>query len=157
MKKTLAVLSVFTLLTACQTALAPAPTPPPVAVNPNPIVITPNPVVEATASYKDLITVSAPISNSTVTSPLSIIGEARGSWYFEASFPIELRDANGVVLTQTAAKASGDWMSTDYVPFTATLTFTMPSTATGTLILKKDNPSGDPARDEQLEIPVQFY
>lgn len=117
----------------------------------------PNPVVESTASYKDLLTVSAPIPNSTVSSPLTVTGEARGSWYFEASFPIELRDANGIVLTQTPATATGDWMTTDFVPFTATLTFTMPSTATGTLILKKDNPSGDPARDEQLEIPVQFY
>lgn len=110
----------------------------------------------APASKDDLIRVTTPLSNAQVTSPLTITGEARGNWYFEASFPIEIRDANNTLLGTVPAQAQGSWMTTNYVPFTATLVFSTPSTATGTLILKKDNPSGEPQNDNQLVIPITF-
>ncbi len=96
------------------------------------------------------------IANTVVTSPLTITGKAIGNWYFEASFPATLLDANGKILAQVPAQATADWMTTDYVPFSATLTFTKPTTATGTLILKNDNPSGDPIRDKSMSFPVKF-
>lgn len=61
------------------------------------------------------------------------------------------------MLLETYAKAQGDWMTTEYVPFTATLEYTIPATVTdmhGYLILKKDNPSGEPQFDNSLTIPV---
>ena len=108
-------------------------------------------------THADLIKVSSPISNTTVKSPLIVQGEARGSWYFEASFPIHLLDANGNEIISTPATAKGDWMTNNFVPFEATLTFARPSTPTGTLVLQKDNPSGDPAHDDSISIPVRFY
>lgn len=108
------------------------------------------------ASHNDLITVAAPLSWAQITSPLSITGEARGSWYFEAQFPVKLYDANGTLLGSTAAQASSDWMTTDYVPFMTSLTFAPSATATGTLVLEKDNPSGQPQTADQLVIPVSF-
>ena len=108
------------------------------------------------ASYDDLITVDTPLPNTAVQSPLEISGKARGPWYFEAQFPVTLVDGNGTVLAQAPAHAQGDWMTNDYVPFTAVLTFNAPTTATGTLILKKDNPSGLPQNADQLEVPVSF-
>ncbi len=104
----------------------------------------------------DLITVAEPRPNTTVTSPLVITGEARGTYYFEASFPVFLEDANGNVLATGVAAAGSDWMTEDFVPFTTTLTFFTPLTPTGTLVLKKENPSGDPIRDAELRIPVNF-
>lgn len=83
-------------------------------------------------------------------------GQARGNWYFEASFPVHLFDANGVEIAVTPAQAQADWMTEDFVPFAATLTFSHPSTLTGTLVLENDNPSGDPARMMQVRIPVRF-
>lgn len=94
--------------------------------------------------------------NQTITSPLELKGEARGYWYFEASFPVELRDSDDLLLANGVATAQGDWMTVDFVPFTTTLTFSQPATATGKLILKKDNPSGDPANDDSLVVPVVF-
>lgn len=91
-----------------------------------------------------------------VSSPLTITGEARGPWYFEASFPVEIRDANGIVIGQSHAQAQGEWMTTEFVPFTSTVTFTAPTTTLGFLVLKKDNPSGDPERDQAVIIPVRF-
>lgn len=104
----------------------------------------------------DLIVVTRPLNNALVTSPLTVSGRARGTWYFEASFPVRLLDADGNEIAITAAQAQSSWMTPSYVNFTARLTFTRPATDTGTLILEKNNPSGLPQNADSLEIPVRF-
>ncbi len=94
-------------------------------------------------------------ANATVQSPLVITGKARG-WYFEASFPVKMLDANGKVLGNGYAQALTDWMTEDFVEFKSTLTFATSTTPTGTLVLMKDNPSGLPQYDEEIRIPVKF-
>lgn len=100
--------------------------------------------------------VTAPLSNTKVKSPLTVRGTVIGSWYFEASFPVVLEDAHGNILAQTPAKAQGDWMTTNEVPFEATLTWASTTATSGVLILKKDNPSGLPEHDKEVSIPVIF-
>ena len=115
------------------------------------------PVVTAPASLDDLITIDSPLPHSSVTSPLTITGRARGTWYFEASFPIDIKDASGKVIAQGHAEAESDWMTENYVPFKATLSYPpQQSGSRGVLVIKNDNPSGDPARDKKVEIPVVF-
>jgi hypothetical protein len=110
-----------------------------------------------TASITDLIMVETPTKGATITSPLTITGSARGTWYFEASFPVELRDASGKIIAQHYAEAQSEWMTTDFVVFKSTLTFPkQPAGSTGMLILRKDNPSGLPEHDRSVEIPVKF-
>lgn len=95
--------------------------------------------------------------NAQIASPMTLTGRARGPWYFEASFPIELRDSNNTLLATAIAQAQGDWMTENWVPFTAPLSFpAQPAGSTGTLVLKKDNPSGEPQNDASLVVPVQF-
>ncbi len=106
--------------------------------------------------YSDLIRVDAPIVNATISSPLVVSGSARGAWYFEASFPVRLLDANGMELVSAPAQAQGDWMTENFVPFSVTLNFIKPITKTGILILKNDNPSGLSENDKEVRIPVQF-
>jgi|SRR3989344_2360195 len=108
------------------------------------------------AQYKDLIRVTMPLPNALVLSPLAIRGEARGNWYFEASFPVRLFDGNGQELAVQPAQAQGEWMTAEYVPFEVILTFTKPETSTGTLVLEKDNPSGLPEYADEFRIPVRF-
>lgn len=105
----------------------------------------------------DLIIIDSPRPNALVTSPLEVTGQARGTWYFEASFPVKLLDGEGNQLVIIPAQAQSDWMTEDFVPFKATLEFETPTTATGTLILEKDNPSGLPEHDDSLIVPVRFY
>ncbi|MEK7140749.1 MAG: Gmad2 immunoglobulin-like domain-containing protein [Patescibacteria group bacterium] len=107
-------------------------------------------------SHANLIKVFSPLSDEVVTSPFTIKGQARGNWYFEASFPVKLLDANGAVLVSHYATAEGEWMTTEFVPFEVTLTFDKPTTTTGTLVLEKDNPSGEPQFDDSISIPVRF-
>ena len=72
-----------------------------------------------------MIRVTTPTPNSVVRSPLVVTGVARGNWYFEASFPIRLYDANGREIAVAIAQAQGDpaspdggnWMTTEFLPF----------------------------------------
>ncbi|OGF73511.1 hypothetical protein A2W48_00110 [Candidatus Giovannonibacteria bacterium RIFCSPHIGHO2_12_44_12] len=105
---------------------------------------------------ENLIRLNSPKPNDVVSSPLLIDGEARGTWYFEASFPVSLYDANGKLLARTPAEAQGEWMTENFVPFKAGLKFDPPTTDTGFLILEKDNPSGLPEHADELKIPVRF-
>lgn len=104
----------------------------------------------------DLIRVSLPKEGALVESPLTVQGEARGNWFFEASFPVMLLDDNGKEIARGIAQAQKDWMTADFVPFSATLTFARPATEKGMLVLEKDNPSGLPEHADELRIPVRF-
>jgi hypothetical protein len=93
--------------------------------------------------------------NQEVSSPIVIEGKARGNWFFEATFPIQLVDTDGNIIASTVAKAEGDWMTTNFVNFTASLEYNKStSTDRGLIILKKDNPSGIPEFDQSIFIPV---
>ena len=94
--------------------------------------------------------------NAVVKSPLTVRGEARGNWYFEASFPVRLVDDQAHVIAVAPAQAKGDWMTDKFVPFEVTLPAFTTTAKRGTLILEKDNPSGMPEHAAMITIPVQF-
>jgi len=105
----------------------------------------------------NLIVVDTPRPNQIISSPLVIKGKARGSWFFEASFPVVLTNWDGLIIASGVASAGEGWMTAEFVPFTAELQFKNPEYKNnGTLILKKDNPSGLPENDDALEIPILF-
>lgn len=116
-----------------------------------------------TASLADRIRVHAPSDNDVVRSPLTVEGEARGMWFFEGSFPVVLVDWDGLIIAEGNAEADGEWMTEEFVPFAAELTFDDPYEEgdpdfmqNGTLILQRANPSGLPENDAALEVPVRF-
>lgn len=94
--------------------------------------------------------------NQEIKSPLVIEGEARGRWYFEASFPIKLFDENNNLIGQAIAQAEGDWMTDNFVPFKAELSFNYTTSTNGLLVLEKDNPSGLSENADQLIMPVKL-
>lgn len=104
----------------------------------------------------DVVRLTIPVPGQVVHSPLILEGFARGTWFFEGSFPIKIIDDNGIVLGTHYAEAQSNWMTEDFVPFKATLTFDASFTMNGTLILEKDNPSGLPANDDERRIPIAF-
>ena len=107
-------------------------------------------------TISDQIKVTNPIPNQVIQSLLIVEGEARGIWFFEATFPVKLLDANGNVIAANPAQAQGDWMTDNFIPFKVQIEFKKPATSTGVLILEKDNPSGLPENDAKIEIPVRF-
>jgi hypothetical protein len=113
-------------------------------------------IVAPIASKDDLIILESPRLGTNIKSPLTVRGRARGNWYFEASFPVKIYDANNKLLGQAPVQAIGEWMTTEYVPFDTSFSFATPTTRTGRLVLEKDNASGLPEHDNSLEIPVTF-
>lgn len=110
----------------------------------------------STAKKDDLVVVYKPLVGSTISSPVEIEGEARGNWYFEASFPIKIVDDKGKQLGIGIAQAQGEWMTTEYVPFKAVINFVNPGSGKGEIVLEKDNPSGLPQNADELRMPIVF-
>ena len=104
----------------------------------------------------DVVRVERPRADELVKSPFLVKGQARGYWFFEASFLIELVDETGLVLGQGLAVADGDWQTTNFVPFTATINFDSLTTNRGVLVLHKDNPSGLAEYNDEVDWPVRF-
>lgn len=104
----------------------------------------------------DLIQVDSPQPGGLITNPVTITGKARGQWYFEASFPITILDETGKVIGQGHAEAQSNWMTSEFVPFIAKVTFTKSPTKTGTILLEKDNPSGLSEHADSVRVLIRF-
>jgi hypothetical protein len=110
-------------------------------------------------SKSDKIVLESPAPYSAIDSPVTLKGKARGNWFFEASFPIIVVNWDGLIIGQGIATADDNWMTIDFVPFTAIIDFIADANAysqNGSIILRKDNPSGLPENDDFLEIPIVF-
>lgn len=114
------------------------------------------PVPTSTPTSTEPVVVFSPQVNAVITSPVTISGQARGLWFFEASFPVKIVDANGQLLGIAPAQAQADWMTEDFVPFQTIVEFTQPSTSSGFIVLAKDNPSGLPEHDAEIRLPIRF-
>ncbi len=103
----------------------------------------------------DLIIVENPHPGGVTGKEFVIVGQARGNWFFEGSFPIEVIGADGNQIAGSYATAEGDWMTTEFVRFRSE-TLDLPSAYRGpaTLILRKDNPSDLPEHDASVSIPI---
>jgi len=117
---------------------------------------TPTTTATSTPTATEPVSVASPLAGAVIASPVNVSGQARGQWYFEASFPVKVVDANGQVLGSAPAQAQSDWMTDNFVPFQAVIEFSQPSTSSGFIVLAKDNPSGLPQNDAQVQIPVKF-
>lgn len=109
----------------------------------------------------DKIIISSPKPEEEVAGPLKVSGRARGVWFFEASFPVEIYDSSGKLLgtapAQFIPKSEDDtWMTENFIDFQGKIEFSQPTTETGYILFKKDNPSGQPELDESFKMPVRF-
>lgn len=109
----------------------------------------------------DKLVIDSPTPNEIISSPVSLIGRARGTWFFEGSFPVSIEDEKGRVLGKGIAEfvpayPNEEWMTENFVKFQAQLKFSTPSTSVGNIIFSKDNPSGRPELDETFRLPIKF-
>ncbi len=120
-----------------------------------PAVVAPEPVKPAADQpLSARVITTTPKPNTTVGATFAVKGEAPGNWFFEASFPIQVRDKDSNVIARTFASALGEWMTTEQVGFSSTIIIEGGYKGPATLILLKDNPSGLPEHDDAVEIPI---
>lgn len=105
------------------------------------------------ASVNDIVP-ELPSVGAVVGKEFKVTGKARGYWFFEASFPISVLDKNGETLTTSVAKAGGEWMTTDFVNFSADISIPENYTGPATLFLNKDNPSDMRSKDASISFPI---
>jgi len=103
---------------------------------------------------EDLIKVELPFPGAVTGKSFSVIGKARGNWFFEASFPVLVLDKNRKELAVGIAQAQGEWMTTNFVPFRAEIKAPESYIGPATLVLIKDNPSGLPEHDASISFPI---
>lgn len=103
------------------------------------------------ASVADIV-VTNPTPLAVTGKTFTVTGKAR-AWYFEASFPVKVLDANGKVLATGIAQAQSDWMTSEFVAFKAPITVPTSYIGKATLVLMKDNPSGMPENDASASFP----
>lgn len=101
-----------------------------------------------------MIIVETPTPLSVTGKEFSVIGKARGTWFFEASFPVEVLDKDGKTLATGIAQAQSDWMTTELVGYKANISIPTSYIGKATLILKKDNPSGMPEHEASISFPI---
>ena len=103
----------------------------------------------------DMIVVDLPHPGAVVGKEFVATGRARGTWFFEGSFPIDVVTPTGDILVSTYATAESEWMTTEFVSFKSEM-INLPSAYIGpaVLILRKDNPSDLPENDASISIPI---
>ena len=138
---------IIVVLTIALFAL-PAPESPPPPPQPTPA-LTPNPA----AFNSENVRVFSPVPGATVAKQFTVLGEARGSWFFEASFPIKVVDANNNQVGTGIAMTADNWMTTEFVPFSAQVTVENYS-GPATIVLLKDNPSGLPELEDSVSYDI---
>jgi len=115
--------------------------------------------VPTTTDQQERIIIDTPSFGNVITSPVMVRGKARGSWFFEGTFPMELRDTAGIVIAQGYASVDEgvNWMTDDFVPFAGALSFMAPpGVHAGYIVFKRSNPSGLSEYEESVAIPVEF-
>ena len=100
-----------------------------------------------------MLTVTSPQQGAFVAHTFQLEGKARGSWYFEGTFPLVIENESGVVLETIPIRAQGDWQTPDLVPFSETIQLPYYS-GNANLILKKANLSSGSSEDASLTIPI---
>lgn len=110
------------------------------------------------ASKSDLVRLFNPRPLDTLGTKVEINGEARGTWFFEATFPVRIEDSNGKVIASHYVQANGEWMTENFVPFNGSIELgeNIPA-GKGYLILEKSNPSGLIEHADELRVPILFW
>lgn len=103
------------------------------------------------------VTVPKPYYAHSLSTPLSITGEAPSNWFFEGEIPVKILDPDGQAITTgfVSEVTPGSWMSGGMVAFSGQVQFTT-NAASGFLIIEKNNPSGNAENAASYEIPLNF-
>lgn len=115
-----------------------------------------NAITEKNPSQNADITVLFPKEGESISSPVEVSGMARGTWFFEGSFPVRIYDDAGTLLGTGIAETKESWMTEDEISFFSKIVFENPGKGEGWVRLSKDNPSGLPEFDFSYDLPVRF-
>lgn len=116
--------------------------------------------IKTSIKYKnassDMINITSPTSESVVGKEFSVIGEARGQFFFESNARIRILDKDGKIIFSGMVKASENSMTTEFVSFVATVKIPDSYVGKATIILLNDNPSGLEENESTVSFPINI-
>lgn len=115
---------------------------------------TPAPTATYHNADANMIIVDAPTPGASVGKTFAVSGRARGNWYFEATFSVDVVSSTGTRLVRSPVQAQGAWMTTEFVPFSTTIAIPGAYEGPATVVLRNDNASGLPENDKSVSIPI---
>jgi hypothetical protein len=83
-----------------------------------------------------------------------VTGQIRGNWSFEGSFVVEIYDSAQKLISANIATLQGDWMTSDFVPYSVTLNTGDSPADMLYLHFVKENPSGLAENAAEFILPV---
>lgn len=113
-------------------------------------------IIKKINDAKNIIIIDSPKPYQKVQIPIFIKGKARGSFFFEATFPIRIEDENGNLITSGYVITKENWMSEDFVTFETYFDFDKGDLKRGFIIFEKANPSALKENKFEIKIPVYF-
>jgi hypothetical protein len=97
----------------------------------------------------------SPLDTNAVTCPFVLTGKVPGNWFFEAEFQVRIISRTGEEITSSIASAYGDWMTEEYVDFSAEI-FCPECKGNAIVILQKNNPSDLEQNDDVATFDIKF-
>lgn len=120
-----------------------------------PALATPSPgSASSTAPLDTQVVVASPAQDATVPHTFTITGSAPNQWFYEAVFPIQVRDPNDNLIGTSQGQAQGDWTQPGIIGFTSQMKIDASYEGPANLIVLKDNPSGLPQNIDSVTIPI---
>ena len=107
---------------------------------------TTTPVASSTEPLSTSVYIAVPLSGATVGKTFAVSGTAPSGWYFEAVFPIQVRDPNDNLIGSGQGQAQSDWTVAGPVAFTASITLDTNYSGPADLILFARQPVGTPGK-----------
>ncbi|MGB9842805.1 MAG: Gmad2 immunoglobulin-like domain-containing protein [Candidatus Pelagibacter ubique] len=103
---------------------------------------------------KDKIIIDSPEPYQNVKNPIYIMGKAKGSFFFEGTFPVRIEDENGNIIMVDHIETKDDWMTENFVSFEKYLDISNINIKKGFIVFEKANPSGLPENKFEIKIPI---
>ena len=109
-------------------------------------------------TWSDIVDITSPISWTPISSPVTIIWEMSGYWFFEATAPVQIVDSDDIQLWEWYVTTQGERMTGWLVAFSWSVMFSLSWTTatTWSVILRRNNVSGLSENDAYVAIPVVF-
>lgn len=110
-----------------------------------------------TQEVNDII-IFEPAYNQSIGAPTTILGQARGYWFFEGAFPVTIYDNNLVPVASTTATAQADWDTSEFVPFQAVVPGydQAPSKKKGFIIFQQGTLDLIAQNEKVFKLPIRF-
>lgn len=109
--------------------------------------------LQTTSGDPGQIVAAQPGKGATVAKRFVVSGEADSLWFYEGKLPVTVTGRDGSTIWEGFATSSGDWTQGGTIPFLAKIDLGRYA-GSATIIVSRDNPSGEASYDAQIAIPV---